>query len=115
MGRREIEVAIKKALLLSEEDLILRFPEPDDAFLDPNATYEKEISINNKRLVYLAYDIPEGVVMNIYRDSELYYWAYGGEIGALQMKNGILFNNLKIRVENKSSITQKWSITMIFV
>jgi len=96
------------------EDVILRLPESDRMYLDPNAKYEKEFQVGGRKLIYIAYDVPDGVFMLLYRNGSPYYWSYG-EIGALELRNGISFDSVRIVTENKSSITQKWSVTMIFV
>lgn len=97
----------------SGEDVLVRVPESDSMFLGPGKKYEKEFEVS-RSLVYLAYDIPDGIYLVIYRDGNPYYWA-SGEIGALELRNGINFGTVRVEVVNSSSISQKWSCTMLFV
>lgn len=97
----------------TEEDILIRVPEIENLYLKANDIYEKEYEVYRK-LVYLAYDIPEGVTLILYRNNSSYYWATG-EIGALEFHNGIYFDKIGIKVENNTNYSQKWSCTMIFV
>jgi len=96
-----------------EEDVLIRVPEADNILLAQGATYEKEFQVS-RNLVYIAYDIPDGVFLVLYKNGQPYYWA-SGEIGALELRNGIKFDTVRVKVVNNSSISQKWSCTMIFV
>ena len=88
-------------------------PEADSMLLEPGKEYAKEYEVN-RSLVYLAYDVPDGVYLVIYKDGNPYYWA-SGEIGAIELRNGIRFGTVRVEVVNSSSISQKWGCTMLFV
>jgi|Deesub1362B_J571_1020462.scaffolds.fasta_scaffold01638_5 hypothetical protein len=99
--------------LEGDEDLLLQYPDStNDLYLKAGDTYEREIEIN-KRLRYLSMDIPDGVFLEIYRNNSLWLFATG-EIGAIQFKNGVKFEVLKIVVKNNSEIDQKWSLRFLF-
>jgi hypothetical protein len=99
--------------LQGDDDLLLQFPEStDDMYLQPGKSYEKELEVN-ARLYYLSIDAPEGVLIEIYRDGQLFLFAVD-EIGAIQLKDGVPFQTLKVRVTNSGSISQKWMVRMLF-
>ena len=99
--------------LQGDEDLLIQYPDSTaDLYLKAGDTYERELQVN-KRLFYLSIDVPDGVFLEIYRNNSLWMFATG-EIGAIQFKNGVNFEVLKIVVKNSSGIDQKWSCRFLF-
>lgn len=99
--------------LQGDEDLLIQYPDStSDLYLKAGDTYERELQVN-KRLFYLSIDIPDGVFIEIYRNNSLWMFATG-EIGAIQFKNGVHFEILKIVVKNQSGIDQTWSCRLLF-
>lgn len=99
--------------LEGDEDILLQLPDKtSELYLVGNGVYEKEIQINRK-LRYLSMDIPDGVFCEIYRNNTLWLFATG-EIGAIQFKNGVFFETLKVVVRNSSEISQKWNVRLLF-
>ena len=99
--------------LQGDEDLLIQYPDStSNLYLKAGDTYERELQVN-KRLFYLSIDIPDGVFLEIHRNNSLWMFATG-EIGAIQFKNGVHFEVLKIVVKNSSGIDQKWSCRFLF-
>ncbi len=97
----------------SSEDLLLQYPAyVDDLYLEPGESFEHTLEIG-RRLYYLALDLPEGVTVQIGRDSMPYMYAVD-EIGALEFKNGVYFGTFTIKVTNTSTVTQKWNVKALF-
>ncbi|WP_290597112.1 MULTISPECIES: hypothetical protein [unclassified Archaeoglobus] len=114
------EILEEKALLAEisqklegDEDLLLQYPDSTkDLYLKAGESYERELQIN-RRLRYLSLDVPDGVLLQIFRNNSLWLFAEG-EIGAIQFKNGVHFEVFKVVVVNSSEIDQKWSLRVLF-
>ena len=114
------EILEEKALLAQisyklegDEDILLQYPDnTKDLYLKAGETYEREIEVQ-RRLRYLSIDVPDGVLLQIYRNNSIWFFA-DGEIGAIQFKNGVHFEVFKLVVVTNSEIDQKWSVRALF-
>lgn len=110
---RSIYTAISPKGETGSEDLVYQYPESAaNLHLAAGELYTRETTVN-RRLMYMSVDAPEGVVISVYRDNTLWLFATG-EIGAMELKKGVYFGNLRIDAQNTTQVNQNWSIRFIF-
>lgn len=97
----------------TKKDVMVQYPDSiDKILLASGEVYERNPPIN-RTLKYLSIDVPDGVLLELFNNNELFFFATD-EIGALEFPQGIDIGQLRIYVKNNSLITQKWSIRFIF-
>ena len=110
---KAINTAISPKGAAGGEDLVYQHPDSaGNLHLAAGGLYVRDMSVA-RRLVYLSVDVPEGVVISIYRDNTLWMFA-SNEIGAMEFKQGVYFGNIRIEVQNTTETDQTWSVRFIF-
>lgn len=94
-------------------DLVYQFPDQVGAmFLPAGDTFRADVNVN-RPLRYLSVDVPDGVIVTVFRDHALWLWA-SDEVGAMELRGGVFFGAIGIEVVNNSPVAQKWSVRAVF-
>lgn len=96
-------------------DLPIQFPSATQHVEIPAGGVIEEVKTVNRLLKYLHYEVPAGVLVEIYLDNMLLLW-FEGETGDVSFDKGVYGNEVRVvaRNENESAARYKlksnWSI-----
>ena len=99
----------------SEKDnLYMQFPKStDDMFITAGDTVEEEFTVN-RRLKQLSVSVPEGVVLQILNDGQVFAW-FCDEAGTFTFDVGIYFGVMKIVCTNSTGAdAARWTCKTLF-
>ncbi|MDV0441578.1 hypothetical protein [Methanorbis furvi] len=115
MQKIHAEIAAISINRVTGKDLLMQFPEnPEIMTIEPKTTIVAYNTTINRVLMYFCSNVPDGVVVRVYKDNQLWTWKQD-DSGSLEFFGGVYFREVRIEVENKTDYPLRWSINAIWV
>lgn len=93
-------------------DLYMQFPSnPAEMTLAAETTYKAYETTINRTLKFLSIDVPDGIIVSIYKDNELWAWATD-DTGSMEFEGGIYFKEIRIEAKNTTKYPLRWSVKL---
>jgi hypothetical protein len=106
-------VASLKQSTSGGNDLPVQYP---DSPADMTIEADQQITIPstvNRILKFVSCDVPDGVIIEIWRDNQRLCW-FTDESGSMPFDGGVWIGELTIIVKNTTAYALRWSVRMVF-
>lgn len=90
-------------------DLPIQFPSATQYVSIPANSTVEETKTVNRLLKYLHYDVPTGVLVEVYADNMLLLW-FEGESGDIVMDKGVYVETLRVVATNTTESAATWKL-----
>lgn len=93
-------------------DLYMQFPSnPVEMTLAAETSLKAYDTTINRTLKFMSLDVPDGIIVRIYKDNEIWAWAMN-DTGSMEFEGGIFFREIRIEAENTTKYPLRWSVKL---
>jgi len=94
-------------------DLPIQYPDsPADMTIEAGQQITIPSTVN-RLLKFISCDVPDGVIVEIWRDNQRLVW-FSDESGSMPFDSGVWIGELTIIVKNTTAYALRWSVRMIY-
>lgn len=94
-------------------DLPIQYPDsPADMTIEAGQQITIPSTVN-RLLKFISCDVPDGVIVEIWRDNQRLVW-FSDESGSMPFDSGVWIGELTIIVKNTTEYALRWSVRMIY-